>query len=234
MSDNSKWKILPTNEFYQYMFQCLLFAVGEFEDKCYQSLEFEEEFKQYEFYSISNGTDNEFEIDLLSYGINLLDYETLKYNNGEFKIYVGARKDDNECYKEINEFTYVCDGVNNPIITLPVTPSCNLDIYIVIYKIGKFKEDLKQKVINVLATGCEVPFLNEKMVKNELLHQKTFSNTVKGYSQAQHISSVKSVYESIYFKNFKSEIVKYTYDYAENFDELGSGKDGYIGDTLWH
>ena len=80
----------------------------------------------------------------------------------------------------------------------------------------------------------EVPYLNEKLTKESLLEQKVYSNSVNSFSQAQHITALRNVYESVCYKNFKSEIENYTYDYADSFYDLGGGRNGYVGDTLWH
>ena len=234
MCDNGMTKRLTPNNFYQYMFKCLQFAVGEFERKCYESLTFEQKFFQMEFDFITDGKEKTFQIPLHEYNVDVFDYMKKNYIKGEFNIYIGCRQSDEDSYIEVTDFEYESSDIYNPAITLPTIPDCNWEFYIVFYKIGSFKETLSQKVKNLLAIGMEVPYLNEKLTKESLLEQKVYSNSVNSFSQAQHITALRNVYESVCYKNFKSEIENYTYDYADSFYDLGGGRNGYVGDTLWH
>lgn len=234
MSDNGMYKRLTPNNFFQYMFRCLQFSVGEFEKKCYESLEYAQPFHQIELNFVTDGKENSFEIPLSDFNVDVYDYMKENYINGDFSIYIGCRQSEEDAYIEVSDFEYNTDDIYKPTIILPSIPDCNWEFYISIYKVGCFKEDLSQKVKNILAIGIEVPYLNEKLTKESLLEQHVYSNSVNSFSQSQHITALRNVYETIYYKNFKKEISKYTYDYSTNLNGLSGGKDGYVGDTLWH
>lgn len=231
MSDSRKWELMPTNQFYAYMNTLLKFSIGEFENKCYSSLEVETPFSQIEFMYETN--ENVFILPISDITDNAESYSYTNYKNGKLSIYVGYRPlGSEECYKEEKLYMYDTTDINNPTITLTNTHNQEMEFYISLYFIGEFKDTLKQKEINILATGCNVVYLSEKMIKEKLLNQQVYSNTVKAYSQANHIDSITEVYKTIYYQSFKKEINKYTYDYnPDNLKGLSGGNIG--GGSTW-
>lgn len=233
MSDSRKWELMPTNQFYAYMNTLLKFSIGEFENKCYTPLDIEIPFSQIDFTYETN--ENVFILPLTNVVENINDYSYENYKNGKLNIYIGCKTiGSDDCYSEIKSYSYDTANIENPTITLITSPTGQMEFYISLYFIGEFKEKLKQKEINILATGCNVVYLSEKMIKENLLNQSVYSNTVKAYSQANHIDSITEVYKTIYYQSFKKEISKYTYDYdPNNLKGLSGGNENYGGGTAW-
>ena len=233
MSDSRKWELMPTNQFYAYMNTLLKFSIGEFENKCYTSLETETSFNQIDFTYETN--ENVFVLPILDIVESVDNYSCENYKNKKLSIYVGRRPiGSDECYVEEKSYIYDTTDINNPTITLANMLDTEMEFYISLYFVGEFKEKLKQKEINILATGCNVIYLSEKMINERLLNQRIYSNTVKAYSQANHIDSITEVYKTIHYQSFKKEISKYTYDYdPNNLKGLSGGNENNGGGTIW-
>ena len=119
MSDNGMYKRLTPNNFFQYMFRCLQFSVGEFEKKCYESLEYAQPFHQIELNFVTDGKENSFEIPLSDFNVDVYDYMKENYINGDFSIYIGCRQSEEDAYIEVSDFEYNTDNIYKPTIILP-------------------------------------------------------------------------------------------------------------------
>lgn len=198
-SDN-RINIQPLNLIYQLYYKYLCFAISYFADDCYKNLNDIIEFQQQEYEFTGDGVNNKFVLD------------TKPPTNCDFYISVNSSID----------YTYSYNSTTLEM-TISPTPASSTDIYIAGYIIGKFNNTLNIKEKIILAKAMNIPWLEEKRNKEELLRQSILTNDYKRSSQAEHIHQLNLSIEQSW-KDVKSLINDYSFKQNPN-NLLGLGGD---------
>ena len=177
----------PLNLIYQLYYQYLSFAISYFNDDCYKNLDNIIEFDQKEYVFIGDGIKNKFVLD------------TAPPIDCEFYISTDLSSD--------YSYSYNKDTLE---ITITPTPPTG-EVYIAGYIIGEFIEILNMKEKIILVEGMNVPYLEEKRNKEELLTQSVYSGDFRRTSQAEHIHQINISIDNQYWKNVKTLINEYSY-----------------------
>lgn len=181
------------DDFFALMNRYLDFAIAEFQDDCVKNLDDITPFQKKNWCFVGDGKDNVIVLDDV-------------ISNSEICVYY--RKNDEEAYKELLDYTY---NEDTSTILFTETPQENSQIYVACYIVGGFNFRLTKKEKEILSFGMKVPYLAEKIMKDTLLSQMVYSGNMKMYSQANHISALNDVYDTVVFKTLKSMINSYSF-----------------------
>ena len=194
---------MPTNLLYKMLSMYMKTAISYFENDCYKNISEYKDFKQHELYFKYDGTDNQL------YVGNIDELIDTTYEN----IYIGYRFSSDEVYTEVKEFTY--DEFDS-IITIEQDLGLDgrtCELYIAFYNIGEFNENekLNDTEVNILVLGLQACWINNQRLKENLLNQRTYMESNKMYSQANHMQTITELYQSVQFKEMQQAIISYTF-----------------------
>lgn len=191
---DSRLQNKPINLIYELYYKYLTFAISYFVDDCYKNLNNLTPFSQIEYEFTGDGVNNQFILD------------TAPPSNTNFYIDINGN---------IDGITYSYD-VSNLKITVNPIPPLSSTINIASYIIGEFVEDLNMKEKAILAEGMNVPYLEEKRNREELLHQSVYGSDFKMYSQGEHIHQLNNSIDNQYWRTVKTMINDYSFKQNPN------------------
>jgi hypothetical protein len=195
------------NQIYELYFTYLKYGIGIFKSDCKYDLAKRTDFSQKEYFFISDGEDNEYQL------------SSVPPVNSQF--YIGYRQSPDFNYTQVIDYSYNQNN-NSIIINTPLIQS-DYEIYISVYRIGSFDNTLDEAEINILSESMLIPWSVEKVMTRSLLNQMiTLGSSKLSGTQANHIDALSKVADNQYFIKVMGMINRYSYK-NNNLMGLGGG-----------